>query len=58
MKVQEVVEKQELLETAYLPLFSMRAIHKTLARPYYFRWRSSVEGSAGAAARRESALAA
>src|SRR5450756_532800 len=45
MKVEEVVETQELLEMAYLPLFSRRAIYKTLARPYYFRWRSSVEGS-------------
>ena len=45
MKVQEVVETQELLEMADVPLFLRRAIYKTMARPYYFRWRSSVEGS-------------
>jgi hypothetical protein len=45
MRVKEVVETQELLEMADLPLFLKRAIHRTLAKPYYFRWRSSVEGS-------------
>ena len=39
------METQELLEMANLPLFLRRAIYKTMARPYYFRWRSSVEGS-------------
>jgi hypothetical protein len=45
MNVQEVVETQELLEMSNLPLLLRRAIYKTTARPYYFRWRSSVEGS-------------
>jgi len=45
MLVKDVVETQELLEMANLPLFLRRAIYKTMARPYYFRWRSAVEGS-------------
>ena len=45
MRVKKVIETQELLEMSDVPLCLRRAFYKTVARPYYFRWRSSVEGS-------------
>jgi hypothetical protein len=45
MRVEDVIETQELLEMSSLPRFLRRAFYKTIARPYYFRWRSSVGGS-------------
>jgi hypothetical protein len=45
MHVREVIETQDLLEMVGLPGMLERLVHRTLSRPYYFRWRSRVEGS-------------
>lgn len=44
MRVNEIVETQDLLEMTGLPPLVRRMVHRYRARPYYFRWRSSVEG--------------
>ena len=45
MRVREVIETQDLLEMVGIPSFLRRAVNRTLSKPYYFRWRSAVEGS-------------
>jgi hypothetical protein len=45
MNVREVIETQDLLEMVGLPGVLERLVHRTLSRPYYFRWRSRVQGS-------------
>jgi hypothetical protein len=45
MRVREVIETQDLLEMVGIPAFLRRAVNSTLSKPYYFRWRSDVEGS-------------
>lgn len=44
MKVSEVLETQDLLEMVGLPGAVNRVVNLMAAKPYYFRWRSQVEG--------------
>ena len=44
MSVQSVVETQNLLDMAGVPPLVQRVVNRRLARPYYFRWRSTVTG--------------
>jgi hypothetical protein len=44
MRVREVLETQDLLEMVGLPRAVNRLLNRTIAKPYYFRWRSQVEG--------------
>jgi Svf1-like C-terminal lipocalin-like domain len=44
MEVEETVETQDLLDMVGLPPFLKRLINALTAKPYYFRWRSRVEG--------------
>ena len=44
MNVAGIVETQDLLDMVGLPRPLTRLINATLAKPYYFRWRSSVDG--------------
>jgi hypothetical protein len=45
MTVDEVIETQDLLEMVGIGRFLSGIVHRTLSKPYYFRWRSRVEGS-------------
>jgi hypothetical protein len=44
MLVQSVVETQNLLDMVGVPARAQPLIHKAFGKPYYFRWRSNVEG--------------
>ncbi|MBN1289489.1 MAG: hypothetical protein JXA49_07635 [Actinobacteria bacterium] len=44
MHVKEVLETQNLLEVVGLPHVVNRLINTLIAKPYYFRWRSQVDG--------------
>jgi len=44
MRVENVIETQDLLEMVGIPRVLERAVHRTLSKPYYFRWLSHVEG--------------
>ena len=45
MRVREVIETQDLLEMVGIPGLLSRMVHRTLSKPYYFRWLSSFKGS-------------
>lgn len=45
MRVRQVIETQDLLEMVGIPGLLSRLVHRTLSKPYYFRWLSSFEGS-------------
>ncbi|MHB8895942.1 MAG: hypothetical protein ACYC99_12320, partial [Candidatus Geothermincolia bacterium] len=44
MRVEKVIETQDLLEMVGVPSPLARLVHRTLSKPYYFRWLSHVEG--------------
>jgi hypothetical protein len=44
MSVRQVVETQDLLEMTGLPRRLEPLVHRTIGKPYYFRWRSEVAG--------------
>jgi hypothetical protein len=44
MRVQEVVETEDQLLRTDIPAFLHELVRRYLARPFYFRWRSRVEG--------------
>jgi hypothetical protein len=44
MRVERVVETQDLLEMVGIPSLLERLVHRFAAKPYYFRWDSTVEG--------------
>lgn len=45
MRVERVVETQDLLEMVGVPRPLAWLVHHSFSRPYYFRWRSRIEGS-------------
>lgn len=45
MRVKDVIETHDLLEMLGLPHPARRLVHAVYSKPYYFRWRSEVEGS-------------
>lgn len=44
MDVKQVVETQDLLEMTSIPRLLEPLVHRTIGKPYYFRWRSEVAG--------------
>jgi hypothetical protein len=44
MSVKQVVETQDLLEMTGMPRRLEPLVHRTIGKPYYFRWRSEVDG--------------